>query len=249
MPRKPSIHVVDQVRYLVLYKAKLDAFREKLPVHRASISAMQDLIETQSPRERRKSTARLEGIVKEQKKAREKDDEYEKAQEEVVNLFEERLGRSPNVDGEKLNTGDMLKLLEDDLVEKGMERKEAEQALFPITKVLLRQPFPPAAERHSSLQKPEFKLHLFDVNEESEGDSGRSSDPASVGLKDSLSLVSPDEVDDELEDIEPIKIRPEGHVVHEPDLKPCPSPVSFLARRRPLLETRTKSSGLILPST
>ena len=233
----------------MLYKAKLDAFQQKLPVHRASISAIQDLIETQSPSERRESTARLESIAEEQKKARERENKYEKAQEEVVKMFEERVGYSWNGDGEKLNNGDMLKLLEDDLVQKGMERKEAEQALFPITKALLRHPFPPAAERHSSLQKPEFKLDLFDVKEESEGDSSRRSGPASVGLKGPLPLVSPDEVNDELEDIEPITIRPEDHLVHEPDMKPSPSPVSFLARRRPLLETRTKGSDLILPRT
>lgn len=244
-PRKPSIHVVDQVRYLVLYKAKLDAFREKLPAHRASISAMQELIDCQSPRERRESTVKLEGLVEEQERDRERSDEYEKAQKEVINLFEERIGRRSNEDREQLNFGEMLRRLEDDLVEKGMERKEAEHALFPITKALLRQPLPPAAERRSSAQKPAFKLNLFDVKEKSDYHRGNWNDVARLDIRDEA-LVSPDEVD-ELEGVEPIAAQTGEDPPRGLDTKHIISPISLLAQRRPLLETRMRSSDLILP--
>ncbi|PVH81599.1 hypothetical protein DL98DRAFT_514493 [Cadophora sp. DSE1049] len=208
---------------------------------------MQELIDSQSPRERRQSTVKLEGIVEEQEKARERDDEYEKAQKEVVKLFEERIGGHSNNDCEHLNVGEMLRRLEDDLVEKGMERKEADQALFPITKALLRQPLPPAVERRSSTQKPEFKLDLFDVKEETDYDRGNRSDVASLSIQDKA-LVSPDDVD-EFEDEELIAAQIGHGSAHGLDIKPTASPVSFLARRRPLLETRMRSSDLILPRT
>ncbi|KAK0099701.1 hypothetical protein ONS95_013406 [Cadophora gregata] len=245
--RKPSIHVVDQVRYLVLYKAKLDGFREKLPAHRASISAMQELIDSQSPRERRESIVKLEGIVEEQEKVRARDVEYEKAQREVVKMFEKRSGVHLSGDSEQLNVGEMLQRLENDLVDKGMERKEAEQALFPITKALLRQPLPPAIERRSSAQKPDFKLDLFDLKEESGCLDKHRSGATSVDFRDN-ELVPPDDVDD-VEDDEPTTYRLEDISSHGGENKISASPVAFLARRRPLLDNQMKSLDLILPHT
>ncbi|KAH9221901.1 hypothetical protein DL95DRAFT_381680 [Leptodontidium sp. 2 PMI_412] len=247
-PRKPSIHVVDQVRYLVLYKAKLDGFRDKLPAHRASISAMQELIDSQSPRERRESTVKLESIVEEQKRDRVRADEYDKAQKEVVRMFEERMGSHPLRDNGEMDVGLMLKRLEDDLVEKGMERKEAEQALFPITKALLRQPLPPTVERRVSAQKPEFKLDLFDFQEEPECGSGNRIDAQELELRDDGQLA-PDDNINEVEDDESFDSQKGYKLSQELNSKTSASPVSFLSRRRPLLETRMRSPDLILPRT
>ncbi|KAG4442596.1 hypothetical protein IFR05_001926 [Cadophora sp. M221] len=247
-PRKPSIHVVDQVRYLVLYKAKLDGFRDKLPAHRASISAMQELIDSQSPRQRRESTVKLENIVDEQKMDRVRADEHEKAQKEVVRMFEERMGSHPPRNDGEMDVGLILKRLEDDLVEKGMERPEAEQALFPITKALLRQPLPPTVERRVSAQKPEFKLDLFDLQEEAECGSGNGIDPQELELRDDGQLA-PDDNLDEVDEEEASETQVGHSLSQELNSKTSASPVSFLSRRRPLLETRMRSSDLILPRT
>ncbi|KAH7321855.1 hypothetical protein BKA65DRAFT_482290 [Rhexocercosporidium sp. MPI-PUGE-AT-0058] len=247
-PRKPSIHVVDQVRYLVLYKAKLDGFRDKLPIHRASICAMQELIDSQSPRERRESTVKLEGIVEEQERDRMRVDEYEKAQKEVVRMFEERMGSLPSEGGRSIDSGLMLKRLEDDLVEKGMERGEAEQTLFPITKALLRQPLPSIVERRPSAQKPDFKLNLFDLQEESDCGSGKMIDNPGLELRDDGQLA-PDDNIDVLKDEEAGGNPMEDRLSQELNAKTTASPVSFLTQRRPLLETRMMSLDMILPRT
>lgn len=239
--RKPSIHVVDQVRYLVLYKAKLDAFHEKLPAHRASISAMQELIDSESPRQRRESTVRLEGIVEEQEKARGREDRYEKAQEEVVRMFEERFGSHSADDMRNLSMGEMLERLEEDLVAKGMERKAAEEAMFPITKALLRQPLPGSLNRDPSSQKPQFKLDLFDVKEGSECGCSEDKGISALDLRDETTTTSSDDVD--VEGPLPNALA-QGLLTDEPA-----SPFSFLTRRRPLLEKKMRSSDLILPRT
>jgi hypothetical protein len=161
--RKPSVHVVDKVRYLILYKAKLDAFREKLSSHRESISVMQELIEDQSPSERRDSTAKLCELLESHERQQRKEDEYERAQKEVVKMFEERHSSAENA--RQLSTTEMLEQLEDDLLAKGISREQAGQQLFPITKALLLHPLPNTLNRGPAMQmtpKPAFKLDIFE---------------------------------------------------------------------------------------
>lgn len=90
--RKPSIHVVDQVRYLVVYKAKLDGFRAKLPTHRASISAMHDLMEFQTPSARRESIVKLEELVGELEARQDADDSTETTHPELAKGEEFTIG-------------------------------------------------------------------------------------------------------------------------------------------------------------
>jgi hypothetical protein len=159
--RKPSVHVVDKVRYMLLYKAKLEAFREKLPAHRESICAMQELIDCQTPSERRASTVKLRGLVENQEKQQaEDDDEYDRAQKEVVKMFEKR--HSSVETGQQLSTSEMLEQLEDDLVAKGVSREEAGQQLLPLTKVLKLQPFTAPLGQIPEIQRPTFKLDVFE---------------------------------------------------------------------------------------
>jgi len=153
------------VRYLILYKAKLDAFREKLPAHRESISVMQELIREQSPAERRKSTAKLCQLVESHERQQEKEDEYDRAQKEVVKMFEERHSSTGN--DRHASTTEILEGLEDDLLAKGMSREKAGLQLFPITKALLLHPLPNKLNLCPSIQKtqkPDFKLDIFQDN-------------------------------------------------------------------------------------
>jgi hypothetical protein len=157
--RKPSVHVVDKVRYLVLYKAKLEAFREKLPAHRESICVMQELIESQSLSERRASTVKLCELVENQERRQMKDEEYDRAQREVVKMFERR--HSTIEKDRQLRTSEMLVQLEDDLVAKGISREEAGQQLLPLTNVLKLHPLPTALSQPNEIQRPAFKLDVF----------------------------------------------------------------------------------------
>ena len=162
--RKPSVHVVEKVRYLVLYKAKLEALREKLPTHRESICVMQELIGSQTPSERRTSTVKLCKLYEFQERNYEKREENDKAQEEVVRMFEERHASIAN--GRHLSNTEMLEQLEDDLMAKGVSRDQAGQQLFPITKALLTNPLPTTLNRgpiSSTMQKPAFNLDIFET--------------------------------------------------------------------------------------
>jgi hypothetical protein len=161
--RRPSVHVVDKVRYLVLYKAQLEAFREKLPAHRASISVMQELIEDQTPSERRASTVKLCELIESHEQQQKIEEEYDRAQKEVVRIFEERHSSTEN--GRQLSTSEMLEQLEDDLVAKGVPRKQAGHQLSPITKALLLHPLPTSLNRgplSPITQRPAFKLDVFE---------------------------------------------------------------------------------------
>ncbi|KAL2068304.1 hypothetical protein VTL71DRAFT_16402 [Oculimacula yallundae] len=198
-PRKPSIHVVDQVRHLVLYKAKLEGFQEKLPIHRASITAIQDLIDSQTLNERRESMVKLDGILAEQERGRTRTDDYEKRQSVVMKLFEESMGKRSISSDVRLDTGQLLESLEDDLMEEGLERIDAERALFPITKALLRQPFPSTVQNRSSLPPLGFKLDLFEMRRESEISSRNEIDTTEFGTQNDKALA-PDEAFDDSTD-------------------------------------------------
>jgi glutamine synthetase adenylyltransferase len=158
--RKPSMHVVDKVRYMILYKAKLEAFREKLPTHRESICVMQELIESQSPSERRASTVKLCELVENQERQQIKDEEYDRAQKEVVKIFERR--HSSIEKDRHLSATEMLQQLEDDLVAKGVSREQAGKQLLPLTNVLKLHPFPTALGQPAEVQRPTFKLDVFE---------------------------------------------------------------------------------------
>jgi len=264
--RKPSVHVVDKVRYLVLYKAKLDGFRDKLPAHRESICVIQELIQGQSPRERRESTVKLCGLIEEHEKQAELQDEYDRAQREVVKMFEERLPPCKNT--RHPSSSEMLKQLEEDLVAKGVPREKAHELLFPITKALLLQPLVLSSSQKPREPKPTFKLDVFETvshtttagdlhrctsKETSEnekesiltnGSNGRASSSdnlsASPGTKNecwALQKVSP------VKEVNATLVIPEikGGVVQR---STTASPIAFLTRRRPLLteQGRTKSS-------
>jgi hypothetical protein len=158
--RRPSVHVVDKVRYMILYKAKLEAFRQKLPAHRESICVIRELIDAQSQSERRASTVKLCELVENQEKQQMKDEEYDRAQKEVIKMFERR--HSSVERDRQLSATEMLECLEDDLVAKGVPRDQAGQQLLPLTKALSLHPFPTILKQPIEIQRPMFKLDVFE---------------------------------------------------------------------------------------
>jgi len=157
--RKPSVHVVDKVRFMILYKAKLEAFREKLPAHRESICVMKELLEDQTPTERRASTIKLCDLVESREGQQKQEAEYDRAQKEVMKMFEKR--HSSVETNRHLSTSEMLEQLENDLVANGASREEAGEQLLPLTKVLKLQPFSTSLSQAPDLQRPTFKLDVF----------------------------------------------------------------------------------------
>lgn len=131
--RKPSLHIVDQVRYHVLYKAKLDALREKLPAHRKSISEMGTLIEAQTHSERRASMVRLGSLVEEQEENQRCGKEDESCRTHLLGLLEEQA-----VDGEnKRDVHEILSGLRGKLVDKGHDEGRVQEQLSEIKKALM----------------------------------------------------------------------------------------------------------------
>ena len=158
--RKPSVHVVDKVRFMILYKAKLEGFREKMPAHRESICVMKELLEDQTPTERRASTVKLCEMIESREGQQKHEAEYDRAQKEVVKMFEKR--HSSIETDRHLSTSEMLEQLEDDLVANGASREQAGKQLLPLTKVLKLQPFPTSLSQPPDLQRPTFKLDVFE---------------------------------------------------------------------------------------
>ena len=165
------MHVVDKVRYLVLYRAKLESFRQKLPEHRASITIIQELIKNDSPDQRRASTIKLAEITESHEKEQKQAGEYHKAQDEVVKMFEDLLPSSKN--SRQMSTQEILEHLEDRLVLRGSTRKQAGEKLFPITKALLIHPMP-TTPNLGTTRLPAFKLDIFDTT--SHTTTGKSAD-------------------------------------------------------------------------
>jgi hypothetical protein len=163
--RRPSVHVVDKVRYMILYKAKLEAFRRKLPAHRDSICVIQELINVQSQSERRASTVKLCELVENQERQQMKDEEYDRAQKEVMKMFERR--HSSVGKDRQLSATEMLECLEDDLVAKGVPRGQAGQQLLPLTKALNLHPFSTVLSQPTEVQRPTFKLDVFECTSKS----------------------------------------------------------------------------------
>jgi hypothetical protein len=172
--RKPSVHVVDKVRYMILYKAKLEAFREKLPAHRESLCVMKELLENQNPTERRASTVKLCELVESREGQQKIEEEYDRAQKEVMKMFEKR--HSSVVKDRHLSTSEMLEQLEDNLVARGVSREQAEQQLLPLTRVLKLQPLPTPPD----IQRPTFNLDVFECNLSAGSQNSKSGDIAEL---------------------------------------------------------------------
>ena len=126
--RKPSLHIVDRVRYHVLYKAKLDGFREKMPAHRTSISEMGTLMDAQTHSERRESIARLGSLVEEQEDGRRREDEAEEGQRKLLQIFGERVGR----DGDCESTHEALQHLHRELIAEGADEEAVTEQMKPF---------------------------------------------------------------------------------------------------------------------
>lgn len=133
--RKASVHVLDKARYLMLYKAKLKGFGDKLPGHRESICLMRDLIEEQEPGERRKSIVRLGEICEERRRTE------ERVKGEMLRVLEEEREGSGN-------TGEGG----DDLVDIDVEQQEEKEQVSSQEKPV----------RACGDQTPLFDLDIFD---------------------------------------------------------------------------------------
>ena len=149
---------MDKVRYLVLYKAKFHRFQEKLPIHRESICVIQEIIEEQSPSERRASILKLSELVEAQERQDEKQDDYNIAQKEVVKIFEEGF---PCADHSRhMSTQEMLEHLEGHLIVKGTSFGEEETCpSYESSSTSL-----PSGETRSGPNHPApvFKLDVFE---------------------------------------------------------------------------------------
>jgi hypothetical protein len=154
----------------------LETFRQKLPEHRASIAVIQELIDDESPSERRASTVKLAEIAENHEKQQKQDNEYHKAQEEVIKMFEELLPSTE--ESRHMSTQEMLEQLEDDLVRRGSTREQAGEKLFPITKALLIHPIP-TRPNLATTRLPAFKLDIFDPA--SRTTAGKSADGSRCG--------------------------------------------------------------------
>ena len=134
--RKPSLHIVDRVRYHVLYKAKLDSFREKIPAHRESLSEMGTLIEAQTHSERRESIVRLGSLVEEQEEKRGREEEDGSCRNELLGLLEE------HVEGceEGSEMSKMLEGVREDLIARGYEEGSVKKQVGEIRDALMLHP-------------------------------------------------------------------------------------------------------------
>lgn len=158
--RKPSVHVLDKVRSTVIYRAKLEGFRDKLLAHRTSMSVIQELIRGESQSERRASILKLDELVESHERQEEKQELHDRAQEEVVKTFEELRPCTENA--HRLSTCEVIEQLEDGLIAKGMSPEQVDEQLFPITKALLLQPLSTSSGRDPMIPKPAFRLDVFE---------------------------------------------------------------------------------------
>lgn len=130
--RKASLHVVEQIRYRLLYKAKFDGFKQKLPAHGESIAEMGTLIGAQTHSERRQSIARLQSFKDEHEEGRRKGKEIENGTIDMLERMDEHLeGQTDGVDATEA-----LRKVEKDLVAEGEEKKEVDERTRPIWEVV-----------------------------------------------------------------------------------------------------------------
>ncbi len=223
--RKISVHVVDKVRYLVMYKAKLDGFREKMPAHRESICVIRDLIGEKSHCERKESVIKLDEIIHGHEELKQKVVEYERAYQELMRILE---GKNEK----HMSNVEILEFVKDDLIAKGVSTVIAEEQLLQIKNALLLENKPSGTP---TAQMPAFKLDVFEpVSSAAPASDLNPNDP-------SMSL---NQIDDGTpmpkDNQEMARFIPEitRRVVSRSNTS---SPVSFLTRRRPLLESKAKS--------
>lgn len=155
--RKPSLHIVDRVRYHVLYKAKLDSLKEKMPAHRKSISEMCTLMDAQTHSERRESIARLGSLTEEHEEGRRRDEEAEEEKRELLQIFGDRAGRVED----SMSASEVLQKMERDLVAKGGDEEEVSEKMRPIRNAMkfhLDQEGEQGAQGPERLQLERFKF-------------------------------------------------------------------------------------------
>jgi hypothetical protein len=145
--RKPSLHIVERVRYHVLYKAKLDSFKEKMPAHRQSISEMETLIEAKTHGERRASMVRLGSFIDEHEEGRRKDEEDERELKSVLESLEENVVS----DEEDIDPEDVLQRLSDGLTASGREKRKVDEHMSSVRDALFN------VERKERAQLPELQ--------------------------------------------------------------------------------------------
>jgi hypothetical protein len=185
--RKVSVHVMERVRYLVLYKSKLEAFKNKLPDHRTSIALIHDLMEDSSPTKRWDSILKLEDIAERQKHEQQKQDKLHISQEE---LFRQFVDLHSVEDGSHLAAQEMLNQLEGHLIRRGSSNEEAELQLLPFKRALL---LNSATSRPilTTTRMPSFLLNIFNPvshsNPETSNERTDAREPAS-GLCEERSL-------------------------------------------------------------
>lgn len=153
--RKPSLHIVDRVRYHVLYKAKLESFKEKMPAHRKSISEIGTLIDAQTHSERRESIARLGSLTEEHEEGRRRENEAEGEKRELLRIFGEHIDRG----GDRMSATEVLKQMERNLVTEGGDEEEMKEKMKPLRDAMK---FHLDQEEGSGMQGPErLQLERF----------------------------------------------------------------------------------------
>jgi hypothetical protein len=155
--RKPSLHIVDRVRYHVLYKAKMESLREKMQAHRKSISEMGTLIDAQTHSERKASIARLGSFVEEHEEGRRREEEAEGGKRELVKIVEERV----SCGGIGVSPSEVLQGIEEDLMAKGGDEEEVNDQMEQIRTAMmlhLEKEGQPGVQGPERLQLERFKF-------------------------------------------------------------------------------------------
>lgn len=116
---------MDRVRNHVLYKAKLDSFKGKMPTHRTSISEMATLIGAESHSERRASIGRLHSFLEEHERGRRKDEEDHRSLTDALGLLEETIDSSED----DMDPVTILRRLGDELTAGGREKRKVEEQM------------------------------------------------------------------------------------------------------------------------
>jgi hypothetical protein len=124
--RRPSLHIVDQIRHHILYKAKLDTFREKMLVHRKSTSEMSTLIGAQTHLERRASVVKLGSYIEEQESKQGGLEEGSWKSEVLECLDEQAVYEN---EGDERGTVEVLETLKDGLVARGHEEEKVDEQM------------------------------------------------------------------------------------------------------------------------
>lgn len=164
--RKPSVHVLDQARYMLHYSDRLAAFKESLPRHRESISIMRAIFEEDTEdsivavdesnklrgRTRRESILKLAGLV-EQEEMRLEDEDYDQG------WLKQESKAGGSIDS-------IVEVKSESHVELASSDGQPTTAIFPrpispFAKIPTLQPFP-GFTQGILFPKPTFRLDVFD---------------------------------------------------------------------------------------